>query len=244
MFKPMNHRVDFFRSLKKLTGIPINKMVDYAEQNEILNILQHPSVINPTKAQLARIEAINEFISAYKLLSIKQENNRIKLESAKVAGEYFTALLSHMKNKERVVVAYLDSKNFIIETRTLSVGTINYAYIYPKEILKQALANDCTSLILGHNHPSGVTKVSKEDIEISQRLVDVFKPIGISFLDHIVVGGNKFTSMLSDKILPKNTLKLASYDPIPINAHKIKDEQEWSEQEEFESEEDEDELEL
>ncbi|WDV44096.1 JAB domain-containing protein [Clostridiaceae bacterium M8S5] len=242
MYKPMNHKVDFFRSLKKLTGIPINKMVDYAEKNEILNILQHPSVVNPTKAQLGRLEAINEFISAYKLLSIKQEDNRIKLDTARVAGEYFTALLSHMRNKERVIVAYLDSKNFIIETKVLSVGTINCAYIHPKEILKQALANDCTSFILAHNHPSGETKVSREDIEISQRLVDVFKPIGISFLDHIVVGGNKFTSMLSDKILPKSTLKLASYDPIPINVHRIKDEQEWSEKEEFK--EDDDELEL
>lgn len=207
---------NFFKSLNKLTGIPMSKIKNYARENNPFNILEHPMVVDPNDRQLEKIGKLKEFISSYNVLKMNQEQDRIKFTSPKDAGAYFSSLLSGMKDKERVVVAFLDNSNSIIETKTISEGSTNMSVVYPRDILKMAIANDCSNLIMGHNHPGGSTSPSKEDIELTQRIVNIFKPLDINVIDHIIVGGYSFSSMAENGTLPSKSMDLANYKPINL----------------------------
>lgn len=217
MARNIKYSENFFRSLNALTGIPMKKIQAYAKENNPFNILEHPMVVEPNEKQLEKINKLNEFISSYNLLKMEEEENRIKFRSPNDAGKYFLSLLGGMKDKERFMVAFLDNSNSIIETRTISEGGINMAVVYPRDILKIAIANDCTSMILAHNHPGGSTNPSREDKSLTQKIVDIFHPIDIKVLDHIIVGGGRYSSMAEDRYLPEVSLNKACYDPIPLH---------------------------
>jgi DNA repair protein RadC len=91
------------------------------------------------------------------------------------------------------------------------------AVVYPRDILKMALANDCSSIILSHNHPGGSLRASKEDVALTQRIVDIFKPLDINVIDHIIVGGYSFSSMAENDVLPSNKMDVANYEPIKLS---------------------------
>ncbi|PKM56015.1 MAG: DNA repair protein [Firmicutes bacterium HGW-Firmicutes-5] len=208
----------FFSSLNKLTGIPMNKLKSYAKENNPFNILEHPGVVDPNDRQLEKISKLNEFIASYNVLKLDQENEKITFRSPNDSGRYFASLLGGMKDKERFLVAFLDNSNSIIELRTISEGSTNMAVVFPRDILKMAIANDCSSILLSHNHPGGSLKASKEDVALTQRIVDIFKPLDINVIDHIIVGGYSFSSMAENGVLPNNKLEIANYEPIELNA--------------------------
>jgi len=124
-----------------------------------------------------------------------------------------------MRDKERFVVAFLDNSNGIIETRTITEGSVGAAYVYPREVLKLALATDCAGILISHNHPGGSTDPSKEDIALTQRFTDIFGPLDIKVLDHIIVGGQNYSSMAEKGCLPMLQLEKAKYEPIAIEPH-------------------------
>ena len=206
----------FFQSLNKLTGIPMSKIKSYAKENNPFNILDHPMVVDPNDRQLAKIGKLKEFLASYNVLKQVQDAEKIKFTSPQEAGRYFSSLLSNMKDKERVLVAFLDNSNGIIETKTISEGSTNMSVVYPRDILKMALANDCSSLIMSHNHPGGSTRASQEDLDLTQRIVNIFKPLDINVIDHIIVGGYSFSSMAENGTLPGKTKGLADYQPITL----------------------------
>lgn len=206
----------FFQSLNKLTGIPMSKIKNYAKDNNPFNILDHPMVVEPNDRQLAKIGKLREFLASYNVLKMAQDADRIKFSSPKDAGWYFASLLSNMRDKERVLVAFLDNSNSIIEMKTISEGSTNMSVVYPRDVLKMALANDCSSLIMAHNHPGGSTKPSQDDIDLTQRIVNIFKPLDINVIDHIIVGGYSFSSMAENGTLPGKAMDLANYQPITI----------------------------
>lgn len=208
----------FFQSLNKLTGIPMSKLKSYAKENNPFNILEHPGVVDPNDRQLEKINKLNEFIASYNVLKLDQENEKITFKSPNDSGKYFASLLSGVKDKERFLVAFLDNSNSIIELRTVSQGTTNMAVVYPRDILKMALANDCSSIMLSHNHPGGSLKASREDVALTQRIVDIFRPLDIKVLDHIIVGGYSFSSMAENGVLPNDRMDVANYEPIKLSA--------------------------
>jgi len=208
----------FFQSLNKLTGIPMSKLKSYAKENNPFNILEHPGVVEPNDRQLEKLNKLNEFIASYNVLKLEQENDKITFKSPNDSGKYFASLLGGVKDKERFLVAFLDNSNSIIELRTVSQGTTNMAVVYPRDILKMALANDCSSIILSHNHPGGSLRTSIEDVGLTQRIVDIFKPLDIKVLDHIIVGGYSYSSMAENGVLPSNKMDVANYDPIELTA--------------------------
>jgi DNA repair protein RadC len=208
----------FFSSLNKLTGISMNKLKSYAKENNPFNILEHPGVVDPNDRQLEKISKLNEFIASYNVLKLDQENEKITFRSPNDSGRYFASLLGGMKDKERFLVAFLDNSNSVIELRTISEGSTNMAVVFPRDILKMAMANDCSNILLSHNHPGGSLKASKEDVALTQRIVDIFKPLDINVIDHIIVGGYSYSSMAENSVLPNDKMQVANYEPIELNA--------------------------
>lgn len=216
MEKNKPYTYSFLKGLNNLTGISIKKIEEYAKENNPFNILEHPKVIEPNDKQLEKISMLKEFIASYNLLKAHENENKIKFSTPKEAAEYFVPLLSGVKDKEKFMVAFLDNGNNIIQTKTMSEGNISQAVVYPREILKEALACDCRAMILAHNHPGGANFPSNEDKALTQKLVNIFNPIEIKILDHIIVAGINNCSMAEKGYMPQAIDELASYEPIKI----------------------------
>lgn len=98
------------------------------------------------------------------------------------------------ESKEHVIALHLDSKNRIICMEQISMGSMNASVVHPREVFKSALLSSAAGIILVHNHPSGDTTPSKEDIDITTRLKKVGDLIGIRLIDHVIIG-NDYRSM-------------------------------------------------
>ncbi len=97
-------------------------------------------------------------------------------------------------DREEFIVLALDTKNQPIAIHTVSIGTLNSSLVHPREVYKMAILSNAASIILSHNHPSGDTKPSQEDISITKRLSECGDIIGIKVLDHVIIGDNKYLS--------------------------------------------------
>lgn len=112
-------------------------------------------------------------------------------------SEYFGPYLRDAK-KEFFNVIFLDIKNKVIDTIELSKGSINASVVDTKEIVKEATLRSASSIVLVHNHPSGETEPSSDDINITKKIKEACNFLGIKVLDHIIIGKNKddYTSFL------------------------------------------------
>lgn len=98
-------------------------------------------------------------------------------------------------SQEHFVVLFLDTKNQVIHQETIFIGTLNSSVVHPREIFREAVRRSSASIICIHNHPSGDPTPSHEDIQVTRRLVEASKIMGIDLLDHIIIGNLKFISL-------------------------------------------------
>ncbi|MGG0716322.1 DNA repair protein RadC [Robertmurraya massiliosenegalensis] len=98
-------------------------------------------------------------------------------------------------SQEHFVCLYLNTKNQVLHKKTIFIGSLNASIVHPREVFKEALRRSAASVICLHNHPSGDPTPSREDIEVTKRLVESGKIIGIEILDHLIIGENKFVSL-------------------------------------------------
>ncbi|WP_182501881.1 RadC family protein [Peribacillus huizhouensis] len=97
--------------------------------------------------------------------------------------------------QEHFITLYLNTKNQVIHKQTIFIGSLNASIVHPREVYKEAFRRSAASIICLHNHPSGDPSPSREDIEVTKRLVECGKIIGIELLDHIIIGEHKFVSL-------------------------------------------------
>ncbi|HON84019.1 MAG TPA: DNA repair protein RadC [Caldisericia bacterium] len=105
-------------------------------------------------------------------------------------SEYYGSYLRDVK-KEFFNIILLDIKNKVIDSIELSKGSINASVVDPKEVIKEATLKSASSIILVHNHPSGDTEPSTDDINITKKIKEACDIVGIKVLDHIIIGKNK-----------------------------------------------------
>ena len=98
-------------------------------------------------------------------------------------------------NQEHFVALFLNTKNEVIHHQTIFIGSLNTSVVHPREVFREAVKRSAASIICVHNHPSGDPTPSQEDIHVTRRLVDAGKMIGITILDHIIIGDRKFVSL-------------------------------------------------
>jgi len=94
------------------------------------------------------------------------------------------------KNREIFMVIYLNGRNQILKVEQLFEGTLSTSAVYPREVVKRALANDAAALVLVHNHPSGNPNPSQDDLAITKKLKDAALAIDVSVHDHLIIAGN------------------------------------------------------
>lgn len=104
-------------------------------------------------------------------------------------------------DREQMVVCCLDTKNQPTSISIVSIGSLNSAIVHPREVYKTAILSNSSSIIISHNHPSGNTDPSHEDIVLTNRLDEAGKIIGIKLLDHLIIGYGTYYSFKEEGML-------------------------------------------
>ncbi len=105
------------------------------------------------------------------------------------------------KQQEYFLTITLDGASHIINTRTVFIGTLNQSLVHPREVFADAIADRSAGIIIAHNHPSGTLSASRADIEVTQRLKEVSKLVGIELLDHVILTRDGFYSFADEGLL-------------------------------------------
>lgn len=103
--------------------------------------------------------------------------------------------------KEHFIIFFLDARNQEIKREIISVGSLNASLVHPREVFEPAVRYLTAQIIIAHNHPSGNPEPSDDDLEITKRLVEAGKILGIEIVDHIIVSQNGFVSLKEKKII-------------------------------------------
>lgn len=104
-------------------------------------------------------------------------------------------------DREHFRIIHLSTRNHVLGICPVSVGSLNSSIVHPRECFKDAIRRNANTIILLHNHPSGDPTPSSEDIEITRRLAEGGKILGIEVLDHIVIGDKKYVSLKEQGVL-------------------------------------------
>jgi len=104
-------------------------------------------------------------------------------------------------DREQFRVLFLDKRNQLIADEVQQTGTVDHTPVYPREVVKRALEVSATAVILVHNHPSGDPTPSRADIQMTQQIVEIAKPLGISVHDHLIVGKEGHASLKGLKLI-------------------------------------------
>ena len=142
-------------------------------------------------AKVAQIKAALELGRRVAMASIW---DRPSVRSPENAAALVMEEMRHL-DREHFWALLLNTKNQVLARETISIGTLNFSAIHPRELFKSAIKRSAAGIILVHNHPSGDPAPSKQDIEATGRLVEAGNIIGINILDHLVIGDNKFASL-------------------------------------------------
>ncbi len=178
------------RDLKPLAKELIAKFGSFAE------VLAAPS------ARLEEVKGVKE-ATATDLKIVHAAANRLARGQVKKrpALSSWTAVLDYCRtamafaDKEQFRILFLDKRNQLIADELQQTGTVDHTPVYPREVVKRALELSATAIILVHNHPSGDPTPSGADIQMTQSIIDIAKPLGIAVHDHIIVGKQGHASL-------------------------------------------------
>jgi DNA repair protein RadC len=148
-------------------------------------------------AKYAQLQAVLEMARRHLSASLQTGN---ALTSPGLVRQYLSARLRHQQ-REVFAVLLLDNQHRLITYTELFQGTIDSANVYPREVVKEALARNAAAVILAHNHPSGVAEPSQADQRITTRIQAALELVDIRVLDHMVVGDTEVVSFAERGLL-------------------------------------------
>ncbi|BFT94207.1 MAG: DNA repair protein RadC [Minisyncoccus archaeiphilus] len=126
----------------------------------------------------------------------KSSGRKVTIRNAKSAYDYLKDMQSLPKEQLRGL--YLNSRYGLIHDEVISVGTLTSSIVHPREVFRPAIEHSAAAIIIAHNHPSGSSKPTSGDMEVTNQLVKAGRIIGIELLDHIIIGKSGFTSVPVD----------------------------------------------
>lgn len=137
---------------------------------------------------------LSSLVSVFSVYQRDRWRKRPCLFSRKEAGEFCTALFSRQK-VESIVIVCLDVHKAVLASEMLTQGTVSETPLYPREVVAYALRHQAHSVILAHNHPSGDTRPSMDDLRITLEIRDALRTMDITLEDHFIIAGSRFTSL-------------------------------------------------
>ncbi|MCC4219595.1 RadC family protein [Staphylococcus saprophyticus] len=174
--------------------------------NELLK-----SIVNLKELKHLSINDLNKIkgVGLYKALTLKAAfelgermhsgsvDDKIQINSPKDVADFMMGKMEHL-TQEKFIALFLNSKNIIIKQKTIFMGTLNSAIVHPREIYSEAVKCASNAIIVLHNHPSGDTTPSLEDIKTTDRLRECGDILGVQLLDHVIIGDHTYLSMVEE----------------------------------------------
>ena len=138
-----------------------------------------------TLVRVAEIEVVMDARRAKKVVEIRGPGDVYRVLGARLARS----------DREKFMVLHLDARHNVLSVVTVSVGSLNASIVHPREVFKAAILANACAIVCVHNHPSGETEPSEEDLSITKRLVAAGDTLGIGVMDHVIIAGKKWTSL-------------------------------------------------
>ena len=135
----------------------------------------------------AGVAAIKAVQASALVLARTRAHEKPVLSNWQAVEQYLQGAMAGLV-REQFRLLFLDRQNRLIADEVISDGTVDHTPVYPREVVRRALGNNATAIILVHNHPSGDVRPSKADISMTRELADACSKIGIQVHDHIIVG--------------------------------------------------------
>lgn len=151
---------------------------------------------------LAKFAQIKAALEIGKRLLRETNLPKKKIHNAADLVHYYGPCMRDLK-KEKFIAILLDVKNKIIKDIDISVGSLTESIVHPREVLKEIIKESAASVIFLHNHPSGESNPSKNDLDITERLIEACNIIGVKVLDHIILGEDNHFSFAQEGLLKK-----------------------------------------
>ncbi|MEI7788264.1 MAG: DNA repair protein RadC [Chlorobiaceae bacterium] len=175
--------------------------------NKIISEFSLEKLADITQSELQNIKGIGK-VKAMQIIAIFELNKRLhyarnfnkKITAARDIFEYMACRIPD-ETKEHLFVLHLNTKNQIIKTEVVSVGTLNAALIHPREVFKSAIRESAHAIILVHNHPSGDVEPSNADKQVTTLLKQASAIIQIDLLDHIIIAKTEWFSFRERSLL-------------------------------------------
>lgn len=148
----------------------------------------------------AKAASLIALMELCKRIKSYKSGNDYKIASPKDAADLLMEEMRYLK-KEYLRVILLNTKNVVMTIKDVSVGSLNSSIVHPREVFTYAVRDSSSSIIICHNHPSGDPSPSEEDINITRRLSESGRILGIELLDHIIIGDGTFVSLKEKGII-------------------------------------------
>jgi len=189
-------RVQQRRDVKPLAKALLEKFGSFAE------------VIAAPETRLAEVKGLGEAsVTEFKIVQAAASRLlRGAVKRRPVLSSWSTVLdycrtAQAFADREQFRVLFLDKRNQLIADELQQIGTVDHTPVYPREVVKRALELSATAIILVHNHPSGDPTPSRADIQMTQQIMTIATPLGISVHDHIIVGKEGHASLKGLKLI-------------------------------------------
>ena len=170
-----------------LSSHPVHKGLvglNYLSMEELTEI---PGIGNVKAVQIRTVTELSRRISREKT------REQVRLNQPETIADYFREEVRYLE-KERVYALFFNSACYLIRDVLISEGTVNRSLVSPREVFQEALRCGAVNLILLHNHPSGDCEPSAADLELTRRFKSAGAILGITLLDHIIIGGSSYVS--------------------------------------------------
>ncbi len=186
------------RQGETVTDLPRNLLAEYGGLAGLarapLSKLRQRAGLGPAKAA--------ELLAALELarrLAAEQPDERPSVKSPEDVRALLQLEMAALE-QEQLRVLLLDTKNRVLATRVVSAGSVNSSVVRVGEVFREAVRENCTSVIVVHNHPSGDPAPSAEDVAVTRNLVAAGRLLDIEVLDHIVLGRSGYASLRQQRL--------------------------------------------
>jgi len=152
--------------------------------------------MNTDSSNKQQLQFIDTFIREVQVNYVSSQTPSFKITGPADAVSFLRGVLPD-NSREHFVAVYLDGSHHVASYSVLSTGTANSAYIHPREIFQRAVLSGAVSIIAAHNHPSGNTKPSTEDLNVTDRIKKVGELLGIPVLDSLIITNNSAYSIVT-----------------------------------------------
>ena len=177
---------------QSVTGINKEKCNRVFEKHTVREVMDNPLLFDGTAAQMRKIELLGELNATVKTKDAFWTRKQIC--GPKDASDFFVSRMGNLDHEE-VHLLMLDTRHRVIAAEQISKGGLAGAGVHPRELLRTALKYNASAVVLAHNHPSGDSKPSVDDVQTTKAVKIAFDAAGLDFVDHLVIGGSNTVSL-------------------------------------------------